>query len=112
MKIYSSTIRDECDVFAISISFDTFWPISKRVIFYAKDVNTRGLFAEELNGAKILDNTLESNFKFHIINNGDGVMILSNYFSDIDHLARLMDFDPETVDSFEKAIASFPNSIG
>jgi len=106
MRIYSSTIRDECDVFAISISFDSFWPVSKRVIFYAKDMNALGLFAETLDGAKILDNTINGDFTFHVINGGEGLLILSRHFADVDHLARLMDFDPDTVDSFEEAIAS------
>lgn len=112
MKIYSSTVRGECEVFAIAVSFNTFFPPEKRTVLYIKDKETRGLIAEELSGAKIIDDKIGANFKIQIFRDGDGIMFFWDYFNDIAHLARLIDFDPETVDAFEKALASFPNSVG
>lgn len=106
MRIYSSSLRRECDVHGVAISFNEFWPPGKRVVFYIKDDSARGLFVEELAGAKIVDSSLSQKFKMHLFSDGDGLMFLSEYFRDIDHLSRLMDFDPETVDSFEKAQSS------
>ena len=111
MKIYSSTVRDECEVFAMAISYNTLLPPEKRTILYIKDKDTRGLIAEEFSGAKIIDDKIGSDFKVQVFREGDGIMLFSDYFDDVEHLARLLDFDPETVESFEKALASFTSVV-
>ncbi|MEY9781457.1 hypothetical protein ABIA23_002859 [Sinorhizobium fredii] len=106
MRIYSASLRQECEVFGVAVSFDEFWPVGKRVVFYVKHDASRGLFVEELARARILDNSLGRNFKMHLFSGstgGNGIMLLWEHFRDIDHLSRLMDFDNETVEAFEKA---------
>ncbi|KGD96682.1 hypothetical protein JL39_19095 [Rhizobium sp. YS-1r] len=76
-------------------------------MFYVEDKGARGLCVEELGGAKILDGSLSVNFKIHFFANMDGLIFLWDYFDDLNHLSKLMDFDPETVADFEKARASF-----
>jgi hypothetical protein len=78
------------------------------VVFYVEDKNSPGLFAEELAGATILDATLLANFKIHFFEEGDGLIFLWDYFENIDHFRRLIDFDLETMEAFEKARANFP----
>jgi hypothetical protein len=106
MIVYSSSLRRDCEVFGVAISFNEFWPPGKRVVFYVKDDEARGLFVEELAGAELKERSLGKNFKLHLFPDGDGLMFLWEYFSDIDHLSRLIDLDSVTVDAFEKALCS------
>ncbi|MCA1366047.1 hypothetical protein I6F15_01335 [Bradyrhizobium sp. BRP14] len=108
MRIYSASLRQESEVFGVAVSFNEFLPLGKRVVFYVNADDSLGLFVEELAGARILDNSLGKNFKMHLFSGGDGFMLLWDHFRDIDHLSRLMDFDNETVEAFEKARTSGP----
>ncbi|MQX42982.1 hypothetical protein GHK58_22855 [Sinorhizobium meliloti] len=106
MIIYSSSLRRNCEVFGVAISFNELWPPGKRVVFYVKDEGARGLFVEELAGAELKESSLGKNFRIHLFPDGDGLMFLWDYFSDIDHFSRLIDLDVGTVDAFEKARSS------
>lgn len=106
MRIYSEIYREECDVYGIAISLEARRPASERVTLYIKNSEMFGLGTEILSNVKIIDNKFGEEFKLHYFNHGDGVMILWDHFVDIDHLARLIDLDPETVATFEKALAA------
>lgn len=108
MKIYSPLLRDECEVFGIGVSFNDNLPKEKRLIFYIEDKGARGLCAEELNGVRILDANLSMNFRFHLFREMDGVMFLWEYFEDLKHFGRLIDFEPDAVVDFEKARSLLP----
>lgn len=104
MKIYSETYREECDVYGISISFERKRPTSKRITFYIKNSDMFGLGIEEFEKSKILDNRMGGDFNIHLFKSGDGVMFLWDHFTGIDHLARLIDLDPDVVSAFESAL--------
>jgi hypothetical protein len=104
MKIYSETYREECDVYGISISFERNRPASKRIIFYITNPGMFGLGIEEFEKSRILDNRIGRDFKVHLFKNGDGVIFLWDHFTGIDHLARLIDLDPDIVSAFESAL--------
>lgn len=73
MKIYSSTLREECEVFGTAVSMNELIPKEKRIVFYIEDKGARGLCVEELNGSTlIINNKISINFKFHIFPEMDG----------------------------------------
>ena len=108
MKIYSSLLREECEVFGVAVSLSDNLPKQKRIVLYIEDKGARGLCVEELKEVKIIDARLSRNFKFHIFPENDGFVFLWEYFDDLAHLGRVGDFEPDAVADFEKARSSMP----
>lgn len=106
MKILESGDISEIYAISISTSIDSIWPVEKKIVFYYTTKGSFGLGATDLVDAKIVDNCLGSDFNVHLFDDKTGLMILWNHFRDIEHLARLIDLDVDTVAAFEKARAT------
>ncbi|MFD2054265.1 hypothetical protein ACFSQT_14540 [Mesorhizobium calcicola] len=110
MKIRNKGRKKEYDVYAIAFYTPDDWEFKDRVVFYVAEEGLIGLSAEGFKDVEIIDPILGSDFKFHNMDHDKGFMMFWDHFTDINHLARLIDLDPETVAAFEKARAA--RSIG
>jgi hypothetical protein len=104
MRIYSETYREECDVFGISISLERARAPFTRITFYVKNPDMFGLGTADFSSSKIIDDKIGKDFRFHLFERGDGIMLLWDHFDSINHLARLIDLDPDAVGAFENAL--------
>ena len=105
MKILEFGEVSEVYAISISTSIDDFWPVEKKIVFYYTTKGSFGLGVADLVNAEIIDSCLGPDFNIHLFDDKTGLMILWNHFEDIDHLARLIDLNIETVAAFEKARA-------
>lgn len=106
MIVYSKTYKEECEVFGIAMEIDKNRLGSGSVTLYIRTGGQIGLGSEPFDNSTVINKEIGNDFKAHYFINGDGIMILWDFFTDIDHLARLIDLDPETVTAFEAAYAS------
>jgi hypothetical protein len=108
LKIYSLSVREECEVFGVAVSTEDKFPKEKRMVFYIEDKDSRGLSVEEVGGARITDANISMNFRFHQFPDLTGFIFMWEFFRDLEHLGRLIDFDLKAIAEFEKARSSLP----
>ncbi|MER9894609.1 hypothetical protein NKJ40_21430 [Mesorhizobium sp. M0119] len=106
MKVRNKRRKKEYDVCAIAFYISDDLEFKDRIVFHVAEDGLFGLGAEGFKDVEIIDPTLGSEFKFHNMDHDKGFMMLWDHFTDINHLARLIDLDPETVAAFEKARAA------
>ncbi|RWC26762.1 hypothetical protein [Mesorhizobium sp.] len=103
MKIRNKNHKIDLQVYGISVHAKAEWSFKDRVIFYVAQDGFLGLGSEGLSEIEVVDNSLSDEFNLHTRSDEDGFLILWRHFKDIEHLARLIDLDPDTVTAFEEA---------
>jgi hypothetical protein len=108
LRIYSSSLREECEVFGVAVSTEDKFPKEKRIVFYIEDKDSRGLSVEEIGNARVTDASLSMNFRFHQFSDSSGFIFMWDYFKDLEQLGRVIDFDLKAIAEFEEARSSLP----
>lgn len=103
MKIRNKGRHNTHDVYAIAVYTSEDFGLRTRAVFYAFEDGMLGLSAESFDEIDIVDSNLGADFKIHPMAHNKGFMILWDYFDDIDHLARLINLESDTLETFEKA---------
>jgi hypothetical protein len=83
-------------------------PADKRVVCYISNSGYRGLSAEELPRTRIVDSSLQRGVRVLFSDDGRTMFVLWDHFRDIAQLSKLIDFDPEAVQAFERAKKARP----
>jgi hypothetical protein len=76
---------------------------ASRMTFYVLQQDMIGVGVEKFEDIEVIQSDIGRDFRFHLIDDGGGAMILWKHFSDVQHFARLIDLDEEVLAEFEVA---------